>query len=85
MQQIQRKFVSPPFQAYAIKIHSKDEVKMEYMQIRQMNKYADHIIAVYRLKIGDDVTQGYADNKEYYGDQEILRAMKHAKAVNIAI
>ena len=73
------------FQAFGMKITTKADVKIGYMKVRQIKKPADHIMAVYQLKTGDQVVQGSASDREHYGDQEIMNALIKASAVNIAI
>ena len=73
------------FQAFGIIVNSIDEINLAYKQVRFLNKGADHIVAGYRLKSGETVTQGCAHNREYYGDREILQTLKKNKAVNLVV
>ena len=73
------------FQAFGTTVNSIDEINLAYKQVWYLNKGADHIVAGYRIKSGESVIQGCAHNREYYGDREILQALKKSKAVNIVV
>ena len=73
------------FQGFAVQISSLDEVDLAYMKVRQMKRYADHIMLAYRIQESESLKQGCAHDKEYYGDVEILKEIKKANAINIAV
>ena len=73
------------FQAFGLAVNSLDEINLAYKQIRFLHKAADHIVAGYRIKVGETILQGCAHNREYYGDREILQTLKKSKAVNLVV
>ena len=58
---------------------------MAFMRIRHMKRYADHIMVGYRFRKEGKIVQGAVNDKEYYGDQEVLTAILKAQAVNVAV
>ena len=64
------------FQAFALTITSLDQIELGYMRICQMKRFADHIMLAYRLQDGENLKHGCAHDKEYYGDMEIMKAIK---------
>ena len=50
-----------------------------------MKRYADHIMVGYRFRKEGGIVQGAVNDKEYYGDQEVLTAILKAQAVNVAV
>ena len=73
------------FTAYAIHVNSLEDIDLAYMGVRQVKRYADHIVCAYRLKTADGITDGGTHDKEYYGDQEILKVIRQKHAVNLAV
>lgn len=73
------------FVAYGLQTQDREEIDLAYMKIRQWNRTADHIMAAFRLKLDDEIIQGCASDREHYGDQEIMSAIKIANAVNVAV
>ena len=74
------------FYAYALNVKSIDDIDIAYMRLRQLQKFADHVLVAYSLLHNDaTIKQGCADDKEYYGDQEILRAINSIRAINVAV
>ena len=73
------------FQGYAVNVSTLDDVELAYMRVRQKKRYADHIMLAYRIQEGESLKQGCAHDKEYYGDMEILKEIKRANAINIAV
>ena len=66
-------------------VNTLDQIDLGYMKIRQVKKYSDHILLAYRLKNEDGFKQGGSSDKEYYGDQEVLKIIKRKHAVNVAV
>ena len=73
------------FQAFGVEISSLEEVDVAFMRIHHMKRYADHIMVGYRFRKEGEIVQGAVNDKEYYGDQEVLTAILKAQAVNVAV
>ena len=73
------------FQAYAIGVDTLDDINFAYMRVRQLKKFADHIVLAYCLKNAEGFKEGGSNDREYYGDREILKVIKAKHAVNVAI
>ena len=73
------------FQSFATNVETVEDIDLAYMRIRQVKPYADHIILVYRLKNTEEFKYGGSNDREYYGDQEILKIIKYKHAVNLAV
>ena len=73
------------FQGFAIGVSCLEDVKFGYLRVKQIRKFADHVVVGYRIKVGDEVVQGCAHDKEYYGDQKVLRILCRRNAVNVAV
>ena len=55
------------------------------MKVHQLKKFADHVMVVYRLKEGDNIREGCSSDKEHFGDLEILKILKTANLLDIAV
>ena len=77
-------FNESTFQGFAVNIQSLEDVQIAYMKVRQIRKFADHIMVAYRFE-DNGLKQGCAHDKEYYGDVEILNAIRKVKATNLAV
>ena len=56
------------------------------MRICQERKFADHILAEYHLKgENNSIKQGCTSNKQHFGDQEVLQAIKKYWGINVAV
>ena len=74
------------FQAYAIRAESLADVELGYLKVKQIKRFADHVMAAYRIKISDsEIQEGCTPDKEYFGDLEMLNVMKVANVVNTAV
>ena len=74
------------FQAYTTKITCLEDIDIAYMKVQQQKQFADHVMAAYRLKTSNTTVQeGGSCDGEHYGNQEILRLLKMANVVNLAV
>ena len=51
------------FQAFAIKVHSLEEIELAYMAVRQLKDYADHILLAYCLKNDEWFKEGGSSDR----------------------
>ena len=72
-------------QAFATKVSTTDDIDLAYMKMHTLHHYVDHILLGYRIQAGNDIQQGCTSDRQHYGDQEVLKAMKKYRAINTVV